>query len=481
MRPQPTQTKPSKVMAPVPNGTVYSGTRGHRPFSVPPLEAYAGVVGEQRIEHLIHAARKLNGMKLLEVNATAVGGGVAEMLYSSTPFMDALGIKVEWRVVCGNNNYYEVTKKLHNMLQGMQGSLTPEMEATYLSSLQASCQQSPLDADVDVVIAHDPQSLALPHFLAEKAGNISWLWRCHLDIEEEGLKANPALWRFMSSWMQYYDAAIFSAARYVVSRWLLPKFIIPPFIDPLSDKNRELSDLEVQRVLDKYRIDARVPMITQVGRFDPWKGLDRTVSAFREVRRERKCQLILAGGMAADDPEGERILEGIRRITRDDEDIHVLLLSLEDRRQNYLEVNALQRAASVIMQPSTREGFGLVVTEALWKGKPVVAADVGAIPLQIAAGYTGYFYETPRKTARRIIALMDNPEVARKVGERGKSYVEQHFLMPDRVADLLQTIDLTMNIGRSVRIPKEAIISLHPWTAPMGVPPDGRPRRKHRL
>lgn len=475
-----TQTQPSKVMLPVPDGTVYSGVRGHRPFSVSPLEAYVGVVGEERMERLIQAARKLNGMRLVEMNATAVGGGVAEMLYSSIPLIDALGMKVEWRVVCGNHKYYEVTKKLHNMLQGQQGSFTPEMEATYLSTLEASCQQSPLDSDVDVIVAHDPQPLGLPRFLTEDRGKTSWLWRCHLDIEEEGLSANPALWRFMTDWIQRYDAAIFSAARYVVSRWPLPKFIIPPFIDPLSDKNRDLSDAEIRRVLDKYHIDPRVPMITQVGRFDPWKGLHRTISTFREVRRERKCQLILAGGLAADDPEGERILEGICRITRGDEDIHVLHLPLENRRENYLEVNALQRAASVIMQPSTKEGFGLVVTEALWKRKPVVAADVGAIPLQVAAGCTGYFYETPRKTARRIISLMDNPEAARMVGERGKSYVEEHFLMPDRVADFLQAIDLTMNVGRSGGIPKEAIISSHPWTAPTGGPAK-KPSRKTSL
>jgi trehalose synthase len=457
------QTQPSTVL---PEGTVYSGIRGHRPFSVPPLEAYVGIVGQQRIERLVEAARKLNGMSLLEMNATAVGGGVAEMLYSSIPLIDALGIKVEWRVVCGNHEYYEVTKKLHNMLQGMPGAFTPEMEATYVSTLEASCQQSPIDQDVDVIVAHDPQPLGLPCFLVEDRGKTSWLWRCHLDIEEEGLRSNPAVWRFMTNWIQRYDAAIFSAARYVVSRWPLPKFIIPPFIDPLSDKNRDLSDAEIGRVLDKYQIDSRVPIITQIGRFDPWKGLYRTINTFRQVRHERKCQLIVAGGLAADDPEGERILEDIYRITRGDEDIHVLLLSLENRRENYLEVNALQRAATVIMQPSTKEGFGLVVTEALWKRKPVVAAEVGAIPLQVTAGYTGYFYETPHKTSRKIISLLDNPRVAKMMGERGRIYVEDHFLMPDRVADCLQAIDLTMNVGRSGGLPKDAIISSHPWTSP---------------
>jgi len=459
-----TRTQPSKVI--LPEGTVYSGIRGHRPFSVPPLEAYAAIVGEHRMERLIQAARKLNGMSLLEINATALGGGVAEMLYSSIPLIDALGIKVEWRVVSGNHEYYEVTKKLHNMLQGMQGSFTPEMEATYRSTLQASCQQSPIEPDVDVVVAHDPQPLGLPCFLAETGGKTTWIWRCHLDIEEQALRFNLPVWRFMTDWIQRYDAAVFSAARYVVSGWPLPKFIIPPFIDPLSDKNRELSDREITAVLDKYQIDHQVPMITQIGRFDPWKGLYRTINAFRRVRRERKCQLILAGGLAADDPEGARILDDIRRSTRGDEDIHVLLLSLDNRRENNLEVNALQRAASIIMQPSTREGFGLVVTEGLWKRKPVVAADVGGISLQIVDRYSGYFYETPHRTARTIMELLDNPRLAAMVGERGRTHVEEHFLMPDRVADCLQSIDLTMNVARSGGLPRDAIISSHPWTAP---------------
>ena len=414
------------------------------------------------MDRLFRLADRLKGLKLLETNATAVGGGVAEMLYSSIPFLDSLGIDVEWRIVSGGREYYEVTKKLHNMLQGMQGSFTPEMEATYFSTLEAFCRLMPPHPEVDVLVSHDPQPLALPCFL--DGTDTVWLWRCHLDIEEDALRGNLPLWRFMTEWIQRYDAAIFSAAHYVVSRWPLPKFIVPPFIDPLSEKNRDLSEVEIQRVLDKYQIDSRVPMITQIGRFDPWKGLYRTVNTFRQVRRERKCQLILAGGLAADDPEGERILEDLQRMTREDEDIRVILLSLEDRRENYHEVNALQRSASVIMQPSTREGFGLVVTEALWKQKPVIAADVGAIPLQVSDGYSGHFYETPHRTARRIISLLDRPKIGKRMGERGRMYVEEHFLIPNRIADYLATIDMTMNLARYNKIPRESIVSFHPWT-----------------
>jgi trehalose synthase len=243
----------------------------------------------------------------------------------------------------------------------------------------------------------------------------------------------------------------------------LPKFIIPPFIDPLSDKNRELSQGEIDKVLTKYHIDPEVPIIAQIGRFDPWKGIDRTIATYRRVRKEKECQLIIAGGLAADDPEGERILARVYEDTKDDEDIHVLNLSLDDRLENSIEVNAFQRAARVIMQPSTREGFGLVVTEALWKGKPVIGADVGAIPLQIRDGDTGYFYQTPRKTAKKVIYLLEKPKAAEAMGKRGREYVKQHFLLPERIADYLMAINMVVNGAVNKEVCTECIISFSPW------------------
>jgi trehalose synthase len=264
-------------------------------------------------------------------------------------------------------------------------------------------------------------------------------------------------------WIESFDAAIFSAAHYIVTRWPLPNFIIPPFIDPLSEKNRELSQEEIDEVLAKYNIDASIPIIAQIGRFDPWKGLDRTIASYRHVRKEQKCQLILAGGMASDDPEGERVLAKIYEDTKDDEDIHILNLTLTNRLENWREINALQRSASVIMQPSTREGFGLVITEALWKAKPVIAANVGAIPLQLREGDTGYFYETPLKTAQRVINLLKNRKAAEALGRRGKEYISEHFLLPDRIADYLMAIDMTKNGDGEHKMPRDSIISFHPW------------------
>ncbi len=449
------------VSSVLPDGTVYSKRKDFCPFSASPPEAYVPIVGEERMERLQKTTQRVKGLKILELNATAQGGGVAEILYSAVPFLNTLGIETEWKIVRGPREYYEGTKELHNLLQGKAGSFTPEQRETYICTIEECARQNLIDYKPDVINVHDPQPLALSRYLRRQGE--TWLWRCHIDIDEETIEGTPGLWDFLTEWTQHYDAAIFSAAHYIISRWLLPKFIIPPFIDPLSEKNRELGQGDIDRVLAKYHIDPKVPIIAQIGRFDPWKGIDRTVATYRQVRKERVCQLVLAGGLAADDPEGERILSRVYEDTKDDEGVHVLNLSLEDRLENWREVNALQRAATVIMQPSTREGFGLVITEALWKGKPVIAADAGAMPLQIRDGDTGYFYRTPRKTAQKVIYLLGNPRAAEAIGDKGREYVEQHFLLPDRIADYLTAISMVVSGAVSKEVSAESIISFHPW------------------
>jgi trehalose synthase len=414
-------------------------------------------LGKEKIERLQKVAQQLKGLKLLELNSSSQGGGVAEMLYSSIPFLNNLGIEAEWKVIRGNQEYFQCTKDMHNLLQGMEGSFTPEMEQTYLNNLEDCARANLIDYNPEVVTVHDPQPLCLTHYI--KRPEETWLWRCHIDIEEAALMGTANMLDLITDCIEHYDAAIFSAAHYIVSRWPMPKFIIPPFIDPLSEKNRELSQEEIGQVLADHHIDPKVPIITQIGRFDPWKGIDRTIATYREVRKDKQCQFVLAGGVAADDPEGERILAEITYETKDDEDIHVLNLPSTSN----LEINALQRAASVIMQPSTREGFGLVITEALWKGKPVIAADAGAIPLQIREGDTGYFYHTPHETAQRVIHLLNNPKSAELLGQRGRSYVKEHFLLPDRIADYLMAIEVIMNGAGDKKLPDDSIISFHPW------------------
>jgi trehalose synthase len=432
------------------DGTVYSKRKDFRPFSTSPPEDYAPILGEERMERLQKIAQRVKGLKMLTLNSTAQGGGVAEMLYSAVPFLNMLGVETEWKIICGTREYFEVTKELHNLLQGKAGSFSPERQHTYICTLEECARQNLIDYEPDVIDAHDPQPLGLGHYL-RRPGE-TWLWRCHIDIDEETIEGNPDLWDFLTEWAKHYDAVIFSAAQYIIPRWPMPKFIIPPFIDPLSEKNRELSQREIDKVLTKYHIDPRVPIIAQIGRFDPWKGMDRTIATYRRVRKEKKCQLILAGGLVADDPEGERILSRVYEDTKDDEDIHVLNLSLDDRLENWVEVNALQRAARVIMQPSTREGFGLVI-----------ASDAGAIPLQIRDSDTGYFYQTPRKTAKKVIYLLENPEDAEAMGKRGREYVKQHFLLPDRIADYLMALNMVMNGAVNKEHCTDCIISFSPW------------------
>jgi trehalose synthase len=452
------KTGTSSVLA---DGTVYSRRKNFCPFSTSPPEAYASIVGEEKMERLHKMVQRVKGLKILGLNATAQGGGVAEMLYSVVPFLNMLGIETEWKIVYGPQDYFECTKEIHNLLQGKEGSFGPERRQTYVCTLEECVNQNLIDYEPDVIDVHDPQPLGLIHYL-RRPGQ-TWLWRCHIDVDEDAVRSTPGLWDFLTDWAEHYDAAIFSAADYIMSRWPLPKFIIPPFIDPLSEKNRELSREEIDSVLAKYHIDPKVPIIAQIGRFDPWKGIDRTIATFRHVRNEKNCQLVLAGGLATDDPEGARILARVYEDTKNEEDIHVLHLSLDDRLENWREVNALQRAARVVMQPSTREGFGLVITEALWKGKPVIGADVGAIPLQIRDGVTGYFYQTPRVTARKVSYLLENPRAAEAIGEKGKEYVEQHFLLPDRLADYLTAINMVVGGAVSKEVSAESIISFHPW------------------
>jgi len=443
------------------DGTVYSKRKNFCPFSTFPPEAYVPIMGEERMERLQKIAQRVKGLKMLTLNASAQGGGVAEMLYSAVPFLNMLGVETEWKVICGTREYFESTKELHNLLQGKAGSFSSERRQAYIGTLEECVRQNLIDYEPDVIDAHDPQPLGLGHYL-KKPGQ-TWLWRCHIDIDGETIEGNPGLWDFLTGWVEHYDAVIFSAAHHIISRWPLPKFIIPPFIDPLSEKNRELSQVEIDRVLTKYQIDPKVPIIAQIGRFDPWKGIDRTIATYRRVRKEKECQLVLAGGLATDDPEGERILARVYEDTENDEGIHVLNLSLDDRLENWREVNALQRAARVIMQPSIREGFGLVITEALWKGKPVIGADVGAIPLQIRDGDTGYFYQTARKTAKKVIYLLEKPKAAEAMGNRGRQYVEQRFLLPGRIADYLMAINMIVSGAVNKEGSAESIISFHPW------------------
>ncbi|VUT27148.1 MAG: Trehalose synthase [Candidatus Methanolliviera sp. GoM_asphalt] len=435
------------------NGTIYSKRKGITPFHVHPLKEYAKIVGEDKIEGLKELGEDLNGRRILELNSTARGGGVAEMLNSSVPFLNMIGIKDDWNVIRGNKKFFEVTKSLHNLLQGKKDLLTEEMVNTYNSCIKENIEANIIDEDYDVVFVHDPQPLALARELRKP--DQKWFWRCHIDIDEDAFTRNKRLWDFISYWADSFDAVIFSAAYFVVSRWPLPKFIIPPFIDPLSDKNVELREEKIEKTLEKYDINRDKPIISQIGRFDRWKDPVGAISIYKEVKRREDCQLIIAGGMASDDPEGEGVLKEVKRKAKGDDDIHILVLP----NLSNFEINAIQRGSDVIMQNSIKEGFGLTVTEALWKCKPVITRPVGGIMLQIRDGINGFLISDAKEGADKIIYLLRNPNKRELMGKKGKRYVKDHFLLPDRIHDLL----LAIKIINQYKIPIESIISFHPW------------------
>jgi len=436
------------------DGTLYSKRKGFTPFRVPPLKEYAKIVGEEPIKELEEVSEGLNGMRMLELNSTPYGGGVAEMLHSSVPFLNSIGIEDEWKVIKGGKEFFEVTKTLHHLLQGKKGDLTTEEEKIYFSTIKENVASNIIDYKPDVVFVHDPQPMALARELKREEDKWKWIWRCHIDIDERALRRKPRLWNFISYWTGAFDAVIFTAAHFVISQWQLPKFIIPPLIDPLSEKNRELSEEEIKLELEKEDINTEKPIISQIGRFDHWKDPEGVVSIYKRVREKEECQLILAGGFAPEDPEGEKGYKELKARTKDDKNIHIFCDC-----SDYC-INAIQRVSSVIIQNSRKEGFGLTVTEAMWKGKPVVARPVGGIALQIRDGNTGFLVNGEEEAAKRIQYLLRNPKTRDIVGKRAREYVREHFLLPVRIVDYLLCADF---INKTKEIPEKSIVSFHPW------------------
>jgi trehalose synthase len=393
------------------------------------LKDYEGIVKEGQIQAVRELGEKLKGKSLTHVNSTAFGGGVAEILHSLVPLMRDTGLDVHWEVIKGDLNFFTITKKIHNALQGMNISLTKEEEHTYLEYNKMNSQLSILDTDF--VLVHDAQPAALIQFYPNR--NNIWMWRCHVDLSTPNL----AVWGFLDPYIGRYDAAIFTAKQYVVPSLTVPILSIrPPSINPLSEKNRELTDSEVLGVLERYGIKADHPIITQVGRFDPWKDPSGAIDVYRLVKKEfPTTQLLLIAGMAADDPEGWLYLEKSARHAGEDPNVH-LLTDLKGVRD--YEVNALQRASQVVLQMSTREGFGLTVAEALWKGVPVVGRKVGGIPLQIVDEVNGYLVDTVEQAAEKTISLLKNRETAKQMGANGKEHVRENFLVISELRDNLQ-------------------------------------------
>lgn len=381
-----------------------------------PLSDYGKVIGESEIEELRTLAKPLTGRGVEMVNSTAVGGGVAEMLNRLVPLGEELGLNIRWEVMTGGEDFFEVTKAFHNALHGEPYHPDAGHFEVYRAYNEQNLKRIPLDAEF--IVIHDPQPAGFVE--ARQDGASHWIWRCHIDLSHP----NRAVWDFLEPYVSKYDGAIFSSPEF--ARQLpIPQYLFYPAIDPLSEKSRELEPEFVMEVLEKYSIDPLRPILTQISRFDRLKDPVGVVRAYRIVRRYFDCQLVLAGGSASDDPEGAAVLREVQGVAEGDSDIKVLELPAWAP----LEVNALQRASTIIIQKSLREGFGLTVSEALWKKKPVVASAVGGIPTQIIHKHTGMLAHSVEGTAYQIRFLLSHPEIAARLGENGHQHVKENFLI----------------------------------------------------
>ncbi|GAQ95536.1 trehalose synthase [Thermodesulfovibrio aggregans] len=390
----------------------------------PKLRDYEPIIGKSSLEELKILADKLSGKSILNINSTYIGGGVAEILARMVPFLNELGVDAKWSVIKGDNEFFNITKKFHNALHGKKEEFKDSDFEYFLEVNRKNSEE--LDFSGDIIFVHDPQPVALIK-KREQVGE-KWLWRCHIDVS----KPDERVWNFIKDYVEQYDASVFSAPNFA-KMLKIRMFLIYPSIDPLSNKNKELSDEQINAVLDKYGIDRKKPIILQVSRFDYLKDPVGVIKAFEMVRKTIPCQLILAGGTATDDPESDKVLSEVREVAGKNPDIHILLLPPDSD----IEINALQRAATVIVQKSIKEGFGLTVTEALWKGKPIVASAVGGIMLQVKHKITGMLCHSIEGAAYSIRTLLTNPEFARWLGKNGHAHVKQNFLITRHLKDYL--------------------------------------------
>lgn len=390
------------------------------------LEKYRPVAPQGTLESIYAIGDKIAGTHFLHVNSTRIGGGVAEILNRLVPLLEEVGVKPRWEVIAGNELFFETTKAFHNALQGIEQRITQEMFDSYVAANEDNVKK--LDLSADVALIHDPQPAALIEHQPEGA---QWVWRCHIDMS----KPQRNVWRFLRPYVLKYQATVFSLPKFA-QRLPIPQFLIYPSIDPLSDKNRELEPEEYKKLIDELELPLDKPLLLQVSRFDRFKDPVGVIKAYRIVKETVDCRLVLAGGGATDDPEGAKVLSEVRSAADNDPDI--LIYDLPPTA--HLHINALQRAATIILQKSVREGFGLTVSEAMWKGKPVIGGAVGGIAVQIVQGLTGFLVHSVEGAAFRIRYLLNHPEAMEQMGNDAREFVRQNFLITRHMRDYMALI-----------------------------------------
>lgn len=388
---------------------------------MPHIDDYIPIVKQPVVDDLKLLGAQLEGKVIQHVNSTPRGGGVAEILTRMVPLLQELGVDTRWDVIEGRPDFYDVTKKFHNLLHGRGEAATEADLKVFLEVSRAN--ETKMDIYGDIVFIHDPQ----PITLVKRRNKNKWLWRCHVDVSAP----NQKLWKFLREFIVKYDSAVFSAPGFS-PRLPIRQFLIAPSIDPLSEKNKHLPSADIAKVFRKYEVPRDKPIVTQISRFDRLKDPVGVIEAYKLVKKYIDCRLILAGGTAADDPEGAQVLAEVQEKARGDSDIHILLMPHND-----LEVNALQRGSTVVLQKSLKEGFGLTVSEALWKAKPVVASNVGGIPLQIKHKYSGLLCHSVEGAAFSIKQILNSPEYAKRLGENGREHVRNNFLLTRHLRDYM--------------------------------------------
>ena len=396
------------------------------------LGDYAPFVGYCAIDETRAAAAKLEGKRVLHISSTPYGGGVAELLISMVPLMKDVGLKVDWRVLERDEDFFVITKLLHNSLQGMKDLWVKPTADRFMEISERYFRG--VEDGFDYVIVHDPQPVAAAPLLRKQPAfrGTRWIWRCHLDFTD----VDPGAWLFLKPMVSEYEAAIFTKASYAPRDLDMPTYVVTPSIDPLSAKNMELSSEVVHAVVAQFGLDNGKPTVVQVSRFDPWKDQPGVIDTIEIARRALPdLQLVLVGSMAEDDPEGFHYFQKTAERARGLDGVF-LFTNIEGI--GNIGVNAFQRAADVVVQKSTREGFGLTVSEALWKEKPVIGGDVGGIPLQIIDGQNGFLVDSVPACAEKILFLLDNPETREEMGRKGRQWVREHFLTPRNLSDYLR-------------------------------------------
>ncbi len=406
------------------------------------LEQYAALLGSDVAHQLEQTVVPLEGKKIVHVSSTREGGGVAEILNKMVPLTNSLGIKTDWEIIKGNEPFFQTTKLFHNLLQGMAEAFPSAVALQNYEKINqenGEMLRSQIES-ADIVLVHDPQPLALiDHFPNRKN---KWIWRCHIDLSP----APADLWNYLRTFIDKYDASIFSLEDFV--RPLPhPIYLIPPSIDPLSEKNIEIDEIEVKNLYSSYQIDPERPIIAQISRFDRFKDPVGVIHAYRLAKKySPSLQLVLAGGGASDDPEAAKILEEVKAASENDPDIHILFLPPAPR-----VINCLQRGADIVLQKSIKEGFGLTITEALWKLKPVIGGNTGGIRLQVFDHYTGFLVNTPEGAALRIRHLLQNPHLRQELGRNGKLLVKENFLITKHLRHYL-TVMISLLFPKGDRI-----------------------------